>query len=38
MNNWSWEKCCQEAVTHLRLAGVTHAKNARTVGDWYRET
>jgi hypothetical protein len=37
MNNWTWERCCDEAVKQLKMCGITHAKNARTVTNWYRQ-
>ena len=36
MNNWTWEKCCQTAVEHMKQAGINHAKNACTIMEWYR--
>ena len=37
MNNWTWTKCCNKAVEHLRKSGLKQAKNGRTVMEWYRE-
>jgi hypothetical protein len=37
MNAWTWERCCEEAVKQLKVAGLTQAKNARTVTEWYRQ-
>ena len=37
MNKWTWSLCCQKAVEQLKRIGISHAKNSRTVTEWYRD-
>jgi hypothetical protein len=37
MNQWTWKKCCEEAVNILNKAGIKQAKHFQTVTEWYRQ-
>ena len=34
MNKWTWQKCCENAIQHLNIAGMKHASNPWTVMEW----
>ena len=36
MNEWTWEICCEHAVTELERQGLTHATHHKTACKWYR--
>jgi hypothetical protein len=37
MNNWTWKKCCEEAIAILKKTGIRLTKNPQTIMEWYRK-
>jgi hypothetical protein len=37
MNQWTWKKCCEEAIAMLQKAGMRQTSNPQTVMEWYRQ-
>jgi len=37
MNNWTWKKCCEEAIAILKKNGMRLTKNPQTIMEWYRK-
>jgi hypothetical protein len=36
MNNWTWNKCCCEAIVQSKRMGIVSVKYSKTIEKWYR--
>jgi hypothetical protein len=36
MNNWTWNKCCCEAIVQSKRMDIVSVKYSKTIEKWYR--